>query len=314
MKKNITVSIIPSYKCHYKCPFCFLGKLREDFTLLKLEKLEENLKTISEEYIIDQIDLFGGELGEINENYLRHLLNLCLEYNPNRITITTNFLNNICLDLVKEYENKANVTLAISLNKERSRNNYIEWKLETAIKEKSLPKSTELVYVVLPSLLNYNKIELLEKLQRFNLPVIFLRYNPSNLNHIYNISTLEYSKFLRDLIASYRENSYTFPLGNLDLLNMDNDPTIESNVFINPYGQYGWIEFKQDKEVYKYSDKYLDWKSAIFKDISLYEKHCASCKYYYGKCQAEHLNFLDNEIECCGLKGLLDWNDSTDLY
>lgn len=313
--KDILVSIIPSYLCHYNCPFCFLGNLRENDTLLDLGILKQRLLTISQEYKITQIDLFGGELGELNRSYLKNLINTCIEFNPKLITVTTNFLNDVCLDLVKEYESRVNIILNISLNKERLKNSLVERRVEEYLRTKQLPKHTELSYVVLPSVLYEDKISLLNNLEYFKLPVIFYKYNQSILNSCYNIPNEVYSNFIKQLIFLYKQNNYTFPLGNLGLLDCNNNPTLESNIFINPDGKFGWISYLVDKEVYRYTSNFNDWKEAVFKDINLYAKNCSNCKYYYNRCQAEHLNYNNNSKECCGLKGVLEFYDSkTYLY
>ena len=37
--KNLTLSIMPSYKCNFKCQYCYLGDLIQTDNLLNLENL-----------------------------------------------------------------------------------------------------------------------------------------------------------------------------------------------------------------------------------------------------------------------------------
>ena len=60
--KNLTLSIMPSYKCNFKCQYCYLGDLIQNDNLLNLENLESSLLELKQLYNIKNVSLYGGEL------------------------------------------------------------------------------------------------------------------------------------------------------------------------------------------------------------------------------------------------------------
>ncbi len=88
---KLKLLITPSYFCKNRCKFCYLGKDREDKTVLNLEKLKALLEDVSasSKFEIEHIDLLGGELAHLDISYVDKLLNLVKNYSSVCSVITS---------------------------------------------------------------------------------------------------------------------------------------------------------------------------------------------------------------------------------
>ena len=87
-----------------------------------------------------------------------------------------------------------------------------------------------------------------------------------------------------------------------------------SNLFIQPSGEYSWISYDGNKEVYLHDKNIGNWEIDSKRENFKYRQKCLSCS-FYNCCLAEHLNFNDiKEDTCCGLKNLLKWWYEKGIY
>lgn len=310
------LSIQPTWKCNYNCDYCYLGYLRKENKILPLGILQQRFEEIIKENKIEAIDIFGGEIGILDSSYLENLVSICYGYFGNiPIRITSNCSNKKAIRLVKKFEDKLDIGLAVSWNLERKNND----KVELEILNRPAPVKNFMVLVVaLPSIIFSNIYSLLNRFQSWNKPVTILRYFPSiyNENPESSINDKDYTEFMKELISAYRQGGYTFPLINLDILynNFNNSPLMETNIFLTPSGEWSWVNYKQGKEYFVTSSNLEDWKKACEEEKLLYKEKCGKCR-YYNKCLAEHLNFDSlKEEECCGLRNFIDWRNNENIY
>ena len=312
------LSIQPSFRCNFKCPYCYLGSLRTEPQILDLALLEQRLQELTSNTYIECVDVFGGEIGLLPMDYLRELLKLLNKYlvQGQAINLTTNFSNLKILKLVKEFEGTCNVGLGLSYNFERQNFEAIDLYLRTG---KDFPKRLCTLIVVLPSIIKYNIFALLNLCQAWyknsGTEISFIRYFPSIYNNKdYEVSNQLYADYMKALLFTYNKANYSFPLNNIQQLANPGDPSLNSNIFIQPNGNYAWIQYDGNREYFKESYNFKDYQAATLKEQEQYQQHCILCS-YYNKCLAEHLNFNSlKDIECCGLKGLLTWRDQGGLY
>lgn len=86
--KKISLSIIPTYWCKTNCKHCYLGDLRKDQTTLDLQCLENKLHQLVEnDYTIDSISVYGGEISLLDEQYLIQIVKIIRSHVSNQVTI-----------------------------------------------------------------------------------------------------------------------------------------------------------------------------------------------------------------------------------
>lgn len=307
------VSVQPTFYCNLGCPYCYLGNLRNKFQLLDLYDLRDKLlPEILSRTKITTIDIFGGEISILPSIYLEYLFKICLEY-CNSVNVTSNLFN---LDILETLKKFPKVNLAISWNKERSDCPRIEEILDNQNKYfKNLDNKKQILTVALPSLLKEDPKKILDRFEKWNLPVTILRYFPSEENALYNLTTKDYEDFLIKILETYLTGNYTFPLNNhQQLLKVEKEPLMTSNLFIQPSGEYSWISYDGNKEVYLHDKNIENWEIDSKLENFKYREKCLSCA-FYNCCLAEHLNFNDiTESSCCGLKNLLKWWYEKGIY
>lgn len=297
--KNLTLSIMPSYKCNFKCQYCYLGNLIQNDNLLNLENLESSLLELKQLYNIKNVSLYGGELSLLDNVYLQHLVDLIkIKLPKSSISLTSNFSNENILTFCL----LNNIKLNVSLNEER----YQYSKTLQQIKKYTGTKLFDLTVVVLPSIINKHTNELYKFYNDLGFDVFFIQHHNSIHQKSYSISLDQFSKFLYDFICYHSmQSDAKFKIENLNVLNdTEFNPNTESYLFINPNGKYCTTVFKDNIEHYVTFDNLQQWQTFCEKSYQMYENSCSTCK-FFNRCKAEHLETLNNDNECSGLKHLL---------
>lgn len=307
MEKFI-VSVMPSFYCSRKCPYCYLGRQTDDPTVLSLEVLRERLTELSKENEL-LIDLFGGELDELPYSYLKELISLCKEFSRD-IFISSGCTNGNCFSIARDEK----IKLAISLNDERPFNKETE---DFILKYKDCYRNISISQVVLPSLIRKSPSEVLDYLQKFNLPVTFFRYiRAGAATKRYRIGDESFERFIIGIYNyyeqhnnnPYEENPYTFPILNPRYETMS-DPSMSTNIFIMPSGKYASVAYKEGLEYFKTYEQLMDWKKSCIEENKEYFRNCSKCR-YYKRCLAEHLDFSLKSKNCNGLPNLCSYLES----
>lgn len=297
--KNLTLSIMPSYKCNFKCEYCYLGDLIKTYKSLDLSVMNDLLLELKQQYTINHVNLYGGELSLLDQNYLQQLINIIKDnINNCGISITSNFSNENILTFCLSN----NIQLNVSLNEERY--NYLQ--TLNKIKKFSGTKLFDLAVVVLPSILNYSIPDLYKFYNELEFDVFFIQHHNSIHQQTYSISIDQFSNFLYDFICYHtNQKQNKFKIENLEILNdEDYNPNTESYLFINPDGKYCTTSFKNRIEEYILFDNLQQWQQYCETSRQLYIDKCSTCE-LFDKCKAEHLEILKNKDECSGLKQLL---------
>ena len=106
-KYMFSVSINPTYFCNFNCDFCYLSKeqLRDKQTA-SIETIMKRLSEIDE--TITHIDLYGGEIGLLPDEYLNNLIDRIFEEYFVSISIITN------LSAIREVFLRPDIDLSVS--------------------------------------------------------------------------------------------------------------------------------------------------------------------------------------------------------
>ena len=70
-----SVSINPTYFCNFNCDFCYLSKEQlRDRTTTQIDVIMDRLAEI--DIPISHVDLYGGEIGLLQDSYLNELIQM----------------------------------------------------------------------------------------------------------------------------------------------------------------------------------------------------------------------------------------------
>lgn len=98
----IDLSITPLHFCNLNCEFCYLGRLRYAKDILDLQHIEKILN----EYDVRILDIYGGEITLLDDQYVIQLVEMLKKYfNNEKVFITSNaieMLNSVWLDFIKD--------------------------------------------------------------------------------------------------------------------------------------------------------------------------------------------------------------------
>lgn len=296
------LSINPSYYCNFKCDFCYLTEQQlSDRTLLPLDMLEQRIIETTKLHTIDMVDLYGGEIGLLSEQYVNDLCSLLNKHNIDDINIITNL--SMVNDVILNPELYLTVSYDFECREQYDRvwNNMLKLTKPFSIlilaSERLLKKDVDDMIVQLSLLTNLNSVE--------------IKPYSTNQANAHNISHTDYEEFVKKWISS--PITKTFQFVNEDNINNSLSGTKNAfsndHVYITPEGKFAVLEFDlNDKEYFKSLntvEEYINWADNEPKlNVS---QICRDCE-YYGHCLTEHYRYvktLDNG--CNGYKGLLDW-------
>lgn len=308
--KSIILSINPIYLCNFRCNFCYLTENQlSDKRNLSLDILEKRLLEIKEKnYQIDHVDLYGGEIALLPEDYLYSLDKLLEKYDNPSINIITNFSK------INKYFLEDHVSVSVSFDFEAREKhelvlqNIIKFKKDIAI---LMLASKDLLKLDVPKIISiFNKIE--------NIKTVEIKpYSKNQANNL-EVTDSDFENFIKKWIQSDIEKKFSFiNLENIKKsLNKKYNAFSDNHIYINPQGNYAVLEFDEsDKEYFLELgslDEYEKWcekeKDKVNNNI-----FCQSCE-YRGNCLTEHYRDVKNlENSCNGFKKLLDWSKDLKL-
>lgn len=289
---------MPTFRCNYRCSYCYLGKRVENDSFLNLTVLDQRLSELSKEFSFDFVSIYGGEMGLFSEKYVSELCKIISHY-CDHYGFSTNFSRK----WFNDYCQKNCLPLLISLNKERP--NY-----ESTLSrlKKYHHTNATLGVVVLPSVLNENVESLFDFYNDLGYNVYFFQYHPNQNSKVnFNLTQRDYTEFLQRFIEKYKQSEPTFELVNLkELENPNYNPKDSGFIYIFPNGKFGSTEYNNGVERFVEFSNLNQWKVWAKKRDIQYFLSCNLCE-YYGKCKAEHIVTTERPW-CSGLYTLLAQN------
>jgi hypothetical protein len=270
---------------------------------IELPQLENLLRKISDAgHTIEHVDLYGGEVGLLDDNYLHHLDQLLLKFGDPALNIVTNLFKPNMFFL------KEHVQLSVSFD--FSAREKHETVLNNIIKT---PKDISILMLASPELM---KIDVNSCISIFNSisNIISVEIKPYSQNQSNQLKT-DYSQF-ESYVKKWINSSVhkRFQFINEDLIKKsigkDNNAYSDDHLYITPNGKFAVLDFDEnDREFFLEFDDlqfYEIWKEKEKKMIAN-NSHCSQCS-YQGHCLTEHYrNVTSLEYSCNGFKNLLDW-------
>lgn len=303
--QKISLSINPTYLCNFRCKFCYLTEEQlSSKHKLDLKKLEELLKELkNNSFEISHVDLYGGEIGLLSEDYLNDLDNLVEKFDNPTINIVTN------LSKINNFFLRSHVDLSVSFDFEvREKSDLV---LQNILKVKKdisilMLASRELIKKDVDSMIKFfNHIE--------NIKSVEIKPYSSNQANDLNVLDYEFEEFVKKWLNSKLTKNFNFK--NYDnifnSLKKSNNSFSDDHIYITPTGKFAVLEFdKFNKEFFlelNSINDYLKWSE----NEKLKVKNNSFCKNcdFLGNCLTEHYReVLNLDYSCNGYINLLKWS------
>ena len=300
---SFSVSINPTYYCNFNCDFCYLSK--EQLNDRKTATIGTIMKRLEEiDVPITHVDLYGGEIGLLPDEYLNKLIDdIKTEYNCS-ISIITN------LSAIRDVFLRPDIDLSVSYDfnaREKEQivfTNMLKLEREFSI----LTLASELVIL--------NDVDfMISALNALtNLTAVEIKPFSSTTHRQQKVTDIEFEEFIKKWIDSPIEKNWQFI--NQDKIEECLDGVYsafsDNHVYITPSGRFAVLDFdnKGNERFTELSnfDKFWEW-SVKEKDTGVSEV-CKSCK-YFGGCLTEHYKWVvHRELGCNGYFNLLEWYDN----
>jgi len=298
----LTISINPTYYCNFRCNFCYLTEEQlSDRRKVKLDLLEEKIKEIQEYTEISMVDLYGGEIGLLPEDYVSSLCNMLEQNNITDINIITN------LSMVNNVITNPSFYVTVSYDFECREQHERVWNNMFM-----LDKRFAILILAGPDLIKKNVDEMILQLNLLsNLESVEIKPYSINQANSHDVSYKDFEEFVKKWIDTPIKKNFNFVNEENIRQSLSGHRNAFSNdhVYITPSGKFGVLEFdKSDREYFLELDsfeEYLKWaQQEPDKNTS---EICRSCQ-YYGGCLTEHYRYVkDLDNSCNGYINLLNW-------
>jgi sulfatase maturation enzyme AslB (radical SAM superfamily) len=300
---SFSVSINPTYYCNFNCDFCYLSESQlNDRKCTPIDVIMERLSEIDEQ--ITHVDLYGGEIGLLPEEYLNDLIdNIKFAYNPT-VSIITN------LSAIRKVFLREDIKLSVSYDfnaREKEQivfNNMLKLERQFSI----LTLASELV------ILNDVDFMISALNSLTNLTAVEIKPFSSTTHRIQKVSDLEYEQFIIKWIDSPIEKDWQFVNQDKieECLDGNYNAFSDDHAYITPSGKFGVLDFDSDgNESFTEIDSFDDYRNWANKEKNRgVSEVCKSCK-YFGGCLTEHYKWVvHKELGCNGYFNLLEWYDN----
>lgn len=310
-----SVSICPTFLCNFRCSFCYLTHAQlKNKEYVPLPVIDDKLYDISKSYNITHIDLYGGEVGLLDEKYLLELINIIKKYYNDKINVVSN------LSVINPIFYNENIDLSVSWDY-NCREKY-ELVLDNILK---IDKDIHILMLASRDMLNWDDetldlvINIFNNIQ--NIKTVEIKPYSSNQSNSLNITNKDFEDFIIKWITKYPPYEQNFK--NINYTNIvkslsgNKNSWSDDHIYIIPPASYAVLDFDDNGNEYfnkiNNIQEYKKWcdneKHKIYENV-----FCNNCK-YLGTCLSEHLknNIKDIENSCDGFYNLLNYYDITNI-
>lgn len=309
-----TVSINPSYLCNFRCTFCYLTPEQLSNRLkIDLEILHDKLLEISTYRTITHIDLYGGELTALPENYVNALLDCIEDVYGGTVSIITN------LSRLPDWLYRPELDISVSWD-------YIEREQHKRVlgNMARFNKPFHVLMLATKQMIYWDSDILIDAVNicntLTNIRTVEIKPYSSNQANDHDVSFMDYEMFVQRwmLYSPKKSRSYEFVTENkiIDVLNGHGYSMSDDHIYITPEGQFAVLDFDaQNREFFSIKENFLEyikWTQDEEYMINM-SKYCYACE-FNKKCLSEHLRLVTTDpadTSCSGFKRLLKWYRNT---
>lgn len=297
------LSINPTYFCNFRCEFCYLGTDQlGDPRRLPLNRLDNLLTEITKFEPIEYVDLYGGEVALLPEDYMEQMFDIIEKYCKNRVSVITN------LSAIHPTFLSRDVILSVSYDFNcREKHELV---FQNMMK---YPNDIHVLMLAGKCLIQQDVDEMIMMLNSLrNVATVEIKPYSTNQYNAHGVSFRDFEEFVKKWISSTVPKTFEFTNERLilDSLSGEANSFSDDHVYITPTGNLAVLDFDlNDNEYFQELQsfpQYLAWaereKSRVYMN-----GYCGKCE-YLGHCLSEHLREVrDMEQSCNGFKHLLDW-------
>ena len=297
---SMTLSINPSYFCNFNCDFCYLTPAQlKDKTKIDLAQLDKLLHEVTIYDTIDWIDLYGGEIAVLPDEYLDGMIAVIRKHYTGLINIVTNF------STMNDRLFADDVVLSVSYDFEaRQQSDRVFQNLMMS------PKPVAVLILASKQVINMDVDYMINMLNMCS-SVESVEIKPYSINqaNCHSVSHRDFEQFVQRWLDS--PVSKRFEFGNQSKIESCLDKTYnaysDNHIYITPNGKFAVLEFDlNDREYFLELDsfeEYIKWAQKEKQDLS---PICKSCP-YNGHCLTEHYRYVkDLDNSCNGYRFLLE--------
>lgn len=276
-----------------------------DKTVASLDGIESKLIEVTRKTKkkIKHIDLYGGEIGLLDDDYLDSLLNIIEKYSDYKCSFITN------LSILKPIFSDPRIELSISFDFEERQMDELVFS-NIAL----LDRDVSILILASKNILKKNVDNMIKQLNCLsNIISVEIKPYSANQSNQQNVAFSEYESFIQSWIESDIEMKFNFV--NYDKIKgsllKEYSSFSSDHIYITPNNKFGILDFdEKDNEVFVELDTFegfLEWSEKEVLKVKS-NKYCKECR-YIGHCLTEHYREVKSLDESCnGFKHLLDWN------
>ena len=297
------ISINPTYLCNFRCDFCYLTNNQlSDKNKLNLNDLDDRLSEVSKVMPISHIDLYGGEISTLGDNYFYTMKETIRKYYQGEINIITNYAS------PKDYMHEKDISLSVSYDFEaREKSDIVFANMLIS------PVPISVLILASPKVIKKDVKEMVQQLSMLsNIRSVEIKPYSTNQANQHNVTHKDYEEF----VIKWLELDLPFEFENkhriIKSVNGEYNAFSNDHVYIDPFGNFSVLEFDSNDNEYFLGlntfNQYLKW--ALDEPKKNLSDICRTCK-YYGRCLTEHYRYVkDLKNGCNGYKGLLEWHET----
>ena len=299
----MNISLNPTYLCNLRCQFCYLTPAQLSETrYASLKEINQRLKEISDFSPIQHVDIYGGEISLLPEEYLEELLVILSSYCRPPYNIITN------LTRISPLFKDERVHLSVSYDFEARKFNELVFQNMSL-----LNKNISVLILASPQVIAMNVDSLIEKLNLLsNIISVEIKPYSTNQSNQLPMNFKDFEDFIKQWLQSRVPKKFLFVNEKKiqDSLASSYNAFSDDHIYITPQAKLGVLDFDAtDNEYFRELesiDDYLLWSKKEKEKISK-NNFCKSCN-YKGHCLTEHYRDVKElKHSCNGYKHLLDW-------
>lgn len=292
------VSINPLYRCNFRCTNCYLTEDQlSDRQVLSLTALREKLAQLDN---IEAIELYGGEITLLSDEYVADLKAVVREFYTGPISVVTNFF------LTPDWLREDDIEINVSFDFEH-RPHYD--KVLTNLLSFG-DKTFDLIILATPEVMDGNVTEQIALINMFhNVRSVDIKpYSANQANH-HEGTNEAFVEYIKQWVTQFDHHKLKNAHLIKESLSGKRNAFSDDHVYITPSGNLGVLEFDQDDREYFLElasiEAYWEWCEKEKHDNL--SEHCKQCE-FKGRCLTEHYRRKEGEYgECSGFKSLLQW-------